>query len=652
MLALAILVNIAGIGIRYFTDDPSLYSVIARGMAQSNNFADLIYHGKDWLDKPHFPFWMAAISFKLFGINTIAYKLPALLFFLMSVMYTYKLARKFYDLETSLIATLILLTAQHVLMSNTDVRAEPYIMGLLMGAVYHFYKLKERLGWADILLGALFTACAVMTKGIYLLIPIGSAIIGDYLFKKDIKSLFHWKWLLAFVLVCIFTLPEIYTLYIQFDIHPEKVVFGKTGISGIHWFLWDSQFGRFNNNSFIRNSHGSVFFFLHTLLWAFAPWMLLFYCALIKHIGKMIKGVKLSEYITISGSVVMLLIFSVSKFQLPFYTNILFPFFSIITAGSIREVIQNKNKFFTIAQYTIVALLIIAVTVLNFVFEPERWPVFVSLCIVLIGITLYIYKNSGNRQRALVLLTAVIGLWVNAYLMGVVYPTLLKFKGDVHAAEYINLHYPNDEIIAAFDVPNAFDFYTHQPVTFMSMTEAATHSKALILIDDRLKTDLENNHSNFRIVQAFYNYPNENMTLPFIIKAHRMGTLERFYLVRIGKGLNGDFVSNHYIKWVYNSKARKDDQYGPRETSSIIEFSADGIRIKQAKGFEPQNYTVASVSERVLDSTLHVKEFTYKLEDDQGHSVLLYATVNGTDCKFDFFKGDTARVTYANSNKL
>jgi len=537
VLALAMLVNIAGIGIRYFTDDPSLYSVLARGMAQSNNFTDLIYHGKDWLDKPHFPFWMAALSFKIFGINTIAYKLPALLFFLMSVAYTYKLARKFYDLETSLIATLILLTAQHVLMSNTDVRAEPYIMGLLIGAVYHFYKLKERFSWADILLGALFTACAVMTKGIYLLIPIGSAIIGDYLFKKDLKSLFHWKWLLAFILVAVFTLPEIYTLYIQFDMHPEKVVFGKTGISGIHWFLWDSQFGRFNNNSFIRNTHGSIFFFLHTLLWAFAPWMLLFYYALIRHIGKMIKGVKLPEYITISGSVVMLLIFSVSKFQLPFYTNILFPFFAIITAGFVREAIQNRNRFFTIAQYAIVVLLVIAVTVLNFVYAPERWLVFIALCILLIGIALYIYKNSGNPQRALVLLTAVMGLWVNAYLMGVVYPTLLKFKGDVHAAEYINQHYPNDQVIAAFDVPNAFDFYTHQPVTFMSMAQAATHSNALVLIDDGLKAGLEKNHTNFRIVQAFYNYPNENMTLPFIIKTSRLGTLERFYLVRIGKGL-------------------------------------------------------------------------------------------------------------------
>ncbi|MFX9552103.1 hypothetical protein ABTO49_21190, partial [Acinetobacter baumannii] len=88
---------------------------------------------------------------------------------------------------------------------------------------------------------------------------------------------------------------------------------------------WDSQFGRFNNNSFIRNTHGSVFFFLHTLLWAFAPWMLLFYYALFGRISNIVKGVKLPEYITISGSVVMLLIFSISKFQLPFYTNILFP---------------------------------------------------------------------------------------------------------------------------------------------------------------------------------------------------------------------------------------------------------------------------------------------------------------------------------------
>jgi 4-amino-4-deoxy-L-arabinose transferase-like glycosyltransferase len=324
VLLLAIVLNVAGIGIKFFTDDPALYSALARNMAQSNNFTDLIYHGRDWLDKPHFPFWAIGISFKIFGVNTIAYKLPALLFFFMAVVYTYKLAKKFYGNETSIIAILILLTAQHSVMSNTDVRAEPYIMGLLMGAVYHFYKVKERINIVDILLASIFTACAVMTKGIYLLIPIGTSIIGDYLFKGNIKGVFHWKWLFSFILVVIFT---------QFDLHPEKVVFGRTGISGIHWFLWDSQFGRFNNNGYITNTHGDKLFFVHTLLWAFAPWAILLFYALFATIKKMVKRVAQPEYLCISGGVLLLLIFSASKFQLPFYTNILFPFFCYYNGG-------------------------------------------------------------------------------------------------------------------------------------------------------------------------------------------------------------------------------------------------------------------------------------------------------------------------------
>lgn len=534
VLVIAILVNLAGIGVKYFTDDPALYSVLARNMAQSFNFTDLMYHGKDWLDKPHFPFWMTAISFKILGINTIAYKLPALLFFFLSVIYTYKLAKKFYDVETALIAVLVLLTAQHVVMSNTDVRAEPYIMGLLMGAVYHFCKLKDRFTWADILLATLFTACAVMTKGIYLLIPIGSGIICDYLFRKDIKGLFQWKWLLSFVLVAVFVLPEIYTLYIQFDTHPEKIVFGKTGISGIHWFLWGSQFGRFNNNSFIRNTHGSVFFFVHTLLWAFAPWALLFYFALFRAVRKIIKKVILPEYVTISGALIMLLVFSISKFQLPFYTNILFPFFAIITAVFIKEIIgSNKNLFFSISQYTINVLLIMVVVVLNFIFAPGRWPVFLMLSIALALITWYIYNYSETKMRALFLFTCCVSLFVNSYLVTLVYPTLVDFKGDVQAAAFINQYHPKEEVIAAFNVPNAFEFYTHQPVTFMDMADALKHSNALILINEGQKAELQKNNTPFQLIQSFDNYPNENITLPFIIESKRLTALNHFFLVRI-----------------------------------------------------------------------------------------------------------------------
>jgi len=536
VLLLAIVLNVAGIGIKFFTDDPALYSALSRSMAQNNNFTDLLYHGADWLDKPHFPFWIIAISFKVFGINTIAYKLPALLFFFMSVAYTYKLAKKFYGDETAIIAILILLTAQHSVMSNTDVRAEPYIMGLLMGAVYHFYKVKERFSMADMLLASVFTACAVMTKGIYLLIPIGASIIGDYLFQGNIKGVFHWKWLLSFILVVIFTLPEIYSVYTQFDLHPEKVVFGRTGISGIHWFLWDSQFGRFNNNGYITNTHGDKLFFVHTLLWAFAPWAILLFYALYATVRKMIKGITQPEYLCISGSVLMLLIFSASKFQLPFYTNILFPFFAIITAVFISSLKAGAAlKFFKIAQYIITGLLLVAVIALNFIFAPECWPVFVLLIAAFIGLSIYIYKNPTQIYQPVFLFTCAVSVLVNAYLVTVAYPIIVDYRGDLSAAEYLNQNYPQQKVSAAV-LSNTFDFYYKGEATYSNVDDIlkTDHLKSRIIVaDEKAVAELKDKGIAYTIIKAFQDFPHENLSLPFIIKKRRSTTLDQFYLIRI-----------------------------------------------------------------------------------------------------------------------
>lgn len=538
VLLLAIAVNIAGIGIKFFTDDPALYSALARTMAQSNNFTDLLYHGADWLDKPHFPFWVIAISFKIFGVNTIAYKFPALLFFFMSVIYTYKLAKKFYGDETAIIAILILLTAQHSVMSNTDVRAEPYIMGLLMGAVYHYYKVKESTRFVDILLASLFTACAVMTKGIYLLIPIGASIIGDYLFKKNIKGLFHWKWLLSFILVALFTLPEIYSVYSQFDLHPEKVVFGRKGISGIHWFLWDSQFGRFNNNGYIKNTHGDKLFFVHTLLWAFAPWAIVLFYALYATIRKMVKRIAQPEYLCISGGILMLLIFSASKFQLPFYTNILFPFFAIITAVFIKSLKEGGEfKFFKISQYTIAGLLVTAVIVLNFVFAPEYWPIFILLLVGLLILSIYIFKQKTNIWQPIFLFTCAASVFANAYLVTVAYPIIVNYRGDLSAAEYLNQNYKDQKVSAAV-LSNTFDFYYKGEVTYSDIkTILKTDSlkKQIIVADEKAITELKGKGITYTIVKAFEDYPKENLSLPFIIKNKRPTTLDHFYLIRLSE---------------------------------------------------------------------------------------------------------------------
>jgi 4-amino-4-deoxy-L-arabinose transferase-like glycosyltransferase len=60
-IAIAVLVNLSGLFVPIIGPDGTLYASIAKTMAQRNNFVDLFAYGKDWLDKPHFPFWIAAL---------------------------------------------------------------------------------------------------------------------------------------------------------------------------------------------------------------------------------------------------------------------------------------------------------------------------------------------------------------------------------------------------------------------------------------------------------------------------------------------------------------------------------------------------------------------------------------------------------------
>src|SRR5512137_33556 len=92
LLALAVAVNFSGLFLTIIGVDGTLYASIARTMALRGNFVELTANGTDWLDKPHFPFWITALSFQAFGFSNWSYKLPAILFLLGGAGYTYLLA--------------------------------------------------------------------------------------------------------------------------------------------------------------------------------------------------------------------------------------------------------------------------------------------------------------------------------------------------------------------------------------------------------------------------------------------------------------------------------------------------------------------------------------------------------------------------------
>jgi 4-amino-4-deoxy-L-arabinose transferase-like glycosyltransferase len=538
LLLLEVFVNFSGIAVPFFSNDPALYAAIAKTMVQRNNFIDLYVYGVDWLDKPHFPFWMAACSFKLFGISEWSYRLPALLFILLGSLYTYLLAKKLYDRSVAQIAVLVLLSAQHLLMSDTDIRAEPYLLVLIVGAVYHFYNLFLRLSVLDLLLGSLCAGCAVMTKGIFALVPIGTAVIGHALFTVQFKQLFKWRWLVAIVMTAVFVLPEVYAVYMQFDKHPEKTVFNKTGVSGIKWFLWDSQFSRFVMEGPIVRAKGDVFYYVHTLLWAFAPWCLIFYYVFAKRIIEVFKKRKLTEYVTLSAFIPMLLFFSFSKFQLNFYTNILFPFFSILAASFIVSTSKNEKKFYIGTQIFYSLVFLIGAVVINFLLKPARQPIYFAGTVFIIAIDLIVLFKINSSKLKWLVISCLSVLHINFYLNLTLYPKMASLKGENQAAAFVNQFYPGQQLGVFENRRNGFEFYSHQSVQQVNMDKwiSGEGKNRIFYVDDITYSNLLSKNARFKILKEFDDHTSENV-LKFMSSKDK--SLHKGYLVQ------ADFNNSH-----------------------------------------------------------------------------------------------------------
>lgn len=538
-IGLAVLINFSGLFVPLLDPDAGIYAMITKNMVKSGDYLNLRFQDKDWLDKPHFPFWVTAAFFKVFGLTTWAYKLPGILFALLGAGYTYLFTKQHYNKTTALWATLMLLCSLHFLASNNDVRAEPFLTGMIIAAVYHFSNsLKSFFSW-HLLAATAFTAMAMMTKGPFTLVTIGGALAGQLLIRQDWKQLFHPRWLLALLLLVIFISPELYSLWYQFDAHPEKTVFGTTNVSGIRFFLWDSQFGRFFNSGPIKGK-GDPFFFLHTLLWAFLPWAILMYMALYKKIKAAFSSAERrnQEWYTLCGTVPSLLMFSFSGFQLPYYTNILFPFLAILTAAFVMQLKEKGIKRTAILQGVITVIAVAAVITLFIVYRPAINSVFAFA--VLCGLTLLLLISpfilKTDRLSAMLLRSGLAILIVAQFLAGVFYPDALQYQSGNHMAFYLNKNLSGLPAASGQLYIPVGQFYLDR---YIRITPIDTICKkefirpSVVFISDMELEQLKQTGSPYEVVKEFPEYHITMPDLKFINHNTRASTLKKQYLVKL-----------------------------------------------------------------------------------------------------------------------
>ncbi|TBO39859.1 ArnT family glycosyltransferase [Pedobacter kyonggii] len=514
--------------------DGALYASMSKNIILFKDWFNLYGRGADWLDKPHLTFWISAASFKIFGISSFAYKLPSFLFGLLGAWYLYKLAKDIYDEKTGLISVVIFLSALHIITSTFDVRAEIYITTFTLASIYHYYKAHQNSFW-HIVAGSFFAACAILIKGIFVLIPVFAGFIIYWLFTKQYKQLIKPKWYVAILLIFVFITPELYSLYMQFDMHPEKIVFERTGVSGLKFFFWDSQFGRFFNNGPIKGK-GDISFFLHTTLWAFLPWSVLFYTAVVNLFKRKNRIALAPESIMIwASAAVTFLIFSLSKFQLPHYILIIFPQFSIITALYLRKLGSKGLKAFFFIQNIIFILVIALLSVLAFFFGFENPYLIIGILIVVLVIAFLLFK--GILLEAIIARSAFLSVGLMIFLFIFFYPALLKYQSGMQAGNWLKQNYPTAKpavlnYIDAF----SFDFYAPGEVKYFHNYTDLDKSKSLkdlvIYIPEQELAKLKSEY-HAEILKSFEYFHTTKLTGKFLNVKTRPQVLEHFYLVKI-----------------------------------------------------------------------------------------------------------------------
>lgn len=449
LIALAILVNCTGMLFPSLSSTfTPYYASIAKHIVLSGNWTDLILSGHDWLDKPHLPFWLTAASFKIFGISSFGYIFPGFIFYLIGGFYTYLLTRLWYDEKTSLIATLFYFTSLHLMLSAIDVRAEAYLLGEIMPACYYWLFYDSQSKVKHLFLAAFFTGLAMMTKGIFILITIMSGLSALWIYQKRWHNFISRKWIFALLLSFVFVIPELVALYAQFDMHPEKVIFGHTHVSGIRWFFWDSQFGRFFNTGPIMSTNPPPLhwlFFVHTFLWAFLPWWPIFFVGVWMMVKTLFdrngKNKEVFIYLLASFFITFIL-FSATTFQVDHYTNIIFPFASMICAiwlfeAQLNKISQTKLAVLYYIELFISLILLLAVTLLSsmVLFGFSR-ILSISLAVLGFAILLIFRKTSHIRKIYIYPSVAIMVVFIFAMLVnGVVYA---KYDAGYQIARYLN----------------------------------------------------------------------------------------------------------------------------------------------------------------------------------------------------------------------
>jgi 4-amino-4-deoxy-L-arabinose transferase-like glycosyltransferase len=482
-------------------DEPR-YAQVAREMMQRHDWITPTLYGNVWLEKPVLYYWGAIVSYKVFGVNDWAARIPGAVFASAMVAFVYFWTRRFRpgaQLDAMVMTCTTAFVFAFARAASMDIQlVAPLAIGLL--AWWSFYETEKR-GWLILFFAAI--AVGVLAKG-----PVSAALAAMIILvflgvRREWSVILRTLWLPGILIFFLIALP--WYLAVQ---HANPGFFRE--------FFIQHNLDRFATNRFQHKQH--LWYYVPVLLGGALPWTIFVLLALVRGV----RSFRLAKHDALLGFLstwvlVPFLFFSVSQSKLPGY---ILP--SIVACGVLVAVcIQNVSdetpptpSALVIALHALLAgalsgIALVSPYKLYRIAIPHavlRIAIPVSLIIALC-VAVVVFTRGYSALRLATLVPIALAL---AFLLRAVSPVIDATQSLRPVSTRINASYAAREPVLFFDVPRQVEyglsFYLDRPlpeappdeIVKFGTAAAGTQSREKILKD--VTNGLPPTHGNYLVI--------------------------------------------------------------------------------------------------------------------------------------------------------
>ena len=208
LIALAALLHVATIGTGdLYSQTEGQYAGAAREMVETHQWLLPTNDGIPRLQKPPLLYWLIIVSFKLFGINAPAARLPGALAVVASVALIFLIGERLTDYWRGFIAGLIYLSCCGTFLLARIVMPEPLVSAFIAGAIFcglcgYQHRRDRRMWFAGFWICSAF---ACLSKGLLGLVYPAAIFLLLSMFYREARlryrALLRWEYVAIFLLI-------------------------------------------------------------------------------------------------------------------------------------------------------------------------------------------------------------------------------------------------------------------------------------------------------------------------------------------------------------------------------------------------------------------------------------------------------------------